>query len=167
MATLAGFFDRFPFARTAVQALAVSRDTTGLLIRPIATEDIYHFVKRIDNTHVVRDTDPRAGRACWKVIGAGVASTVLLMVLMLPSVFSLLAGYQIQTLRNERQKLQAAIATAELQETRLLSPEALDKVAKERNYVAPAPDKMVYLDGNKDGSRLARNLSQAAELPQR
>ena len=166
MATLAAFFDRFPFARTAVQTPPVSRDTTGFLIRPIANEDIYHFIKRIDNTRVVRDADPRAGRACWKVIGAGVASTVVLMVLLLPSVFSLLAGYQIQTLRSERQQLQVAIATAELQESRLLSPEALDKVARERNYLAPAPDKMVYLDGNKDGSRLARNLGRTAELPQ-
>jgi len=166
MATLAGFFDRFPFARSAVQAPAMSRDTTGFLIRPIANEDIYHFVKRIDNTHVVRDADPRAGRACWKVIGTGVASTVALMVLLLPSVFSLLAGYQIQTLRSERQQLQIAIATAELEESRLLSPAALDKVARERNYVAPAPDRMVYLDGNRDGSRLARNLGQAAEAPQ-
>ena len=166
MATLATFFDRFSLARTAVQAPPVSRDTTGFLIRPIANEDIYHFVKRIDNTRVVRDADPRAGRACWKVIGAGVASTVVLMVLLLPSVFSLLAGYQMQALRTERQKLQTAIATAELEESRLLSPEALDKVARERNYVAPAPDKMVYLDGNKDGSRLARNLGQTPELPQ-
>jgi len=166
MATLAAIFDRFPFARTAVQAPAVSRDTTGYLIRPIANEDIYHFVKRIDNSRVVRDADPRAGRACWKVIGTGLAGTVVLMILMLPSVFSLLAGYQLQALRSERQKLQTAIATQELQESRLLSPEALYKVATEKNYVAPTADKMVYLEGNRDGSRLAQNLRQNAELQQ-
>jgi len=76
--------------------------------------------------------------------------------LMLPSVIGFLSGYQLQALRDEKQKLETAIAAAELEESRLLSPAELDRVAKARDYSAPAPGKMVYLD-NRDGNRFARN----------
>jgi hypothetical protein len=157
MATLAAILDRITLPRGAVQIPVRVRDTPDdFLVRPFANENLFHFVKRIDNTGVVREGDPAAGRACWKVIGAGVVTTLALLCLMLPSVFGLLSGYQLQTLRAERQKLETAIAAAELEESRLLSPEQLDKVAKQHDYAAPAPGQMVSLDG-KDGSRLARN----------
>ena len=160
MATLAAIFDRFTLARGAAQAPARVRDTAeDFIVRPIANESLYYFVKKIDNSGVVREADPRAGRACLKAIGAGVVTTLALLCVMLPSVLGLLSGYQLQSLRDERQKLETAIATAELEESRLLSPEQLDKVAKERNYAAPAPGRMVYLD-NKDGNRLARNTDR-------
>jgi hypothetical protein len=157
MATLAAIFDRFTLARSAAQTPAHVRDTADdFMVRPIANENLYYYVKKIDNSGVVREADPRAGRACWKAIATGVASTLALLVMLLPSVFGLLSGYQVQSLREERQKLETAISAAELEESRLLSPEQLDKVAKEHNYAAPAPGRMVYLD-NRDGNRLAQN----------
>ena len=81
----------------------VRETADDFLVRPLANEILYCFVKKIDNSGVVREDDPRAGQACWKVIGAGVASTLALLVLMLPSVLGLLSGYQCQTLRDERQ----------------------------------------------------------------
>ena len=167
MATLAAIFDRLTLARSAVEVPARVRDTADdFLVRPIANENLYHFVKKIDNSGVVREDDPRAGRACWKVIGTGVVSTLALLCLMLPSVLGLLSGYQLQTLRDERQKLETAIAAAELEESRLLSPEQLDKVAKQHDYAAPAPGRMVFLD-NKDGSRLARNGERSVTVAAR
>ena len=161
MATLATLLDRLTLPRGAAQAATQVRDTADdFLVRPLANESLYCFVKKIDNSGVVREDDPRAGRACWKVIGAGVASTLALLVLMLPSVLGLLSGYQLQTLRDERQKLQTAIAVEQLEESRLLSPGNLDKVAKERDYTAPAPGRMVFLD-NRDGSRLAQNAAHS------
>jgi hypothetical protein len=155
MATLAAIFDRFTLARSAAPAQV--RDTANdFVVRPIANENLYYFVKKIDNSGVVREADPRAGRACWKVIGTGVASTLALLCMLLPSVLGLLSGYQLQALRDEQQKLETAISAAELEESRLLSPEQLEKVAKEHNYAAPAPGRMVFLD-NRDGNRLARN----------
>ena len=42
----------------------------GTRIRPFADEDIYFFVKHIDNTAVIRAVDPASERASWKMIGA-------------------------------------------------------------------------------------------------
>ena len=151
MATLAAIFDRFTLARGAADT------ADDFLVRPMANENLYYFVKKIDNSGVVREADPRAGRACWKVIGTGVVTTLALLCLMLPSVLGLLAGYQLQTLRDERRALETKIAQAELEESRLLSPEQLDKVAKAHNYAEPATGRMVYLDRDTSGNRLARN----------
>jgi hypothetical protein len=167
MATLAAIFDRFTLAREAAQAPARARETADdFMVRPIANEHLICFVKKIDNSGIVREDDPRAGRACWKVIGTGVISTVALLFMMLPSVLGLLSGYQLQSLRDERQKLQTAISAAELTESRLLSPENLDKIAKARDYSAPAAGRMVYLD-NRDGNRLARNGEPSATVAAR
>lgn len=164
MATLAAIFGRLTLARSAAETPVRVRDTADdFLVRPIANEQLFHFVKKIDNSGVVREADPRAGRACWKVIGTGVVSTVALLFMMLPSVLGMLSGYQLQSLRDERQKLQTSISAAELEESRLLSPANLDKVAQARDYSAPAAGRMVYLD-NRDGSRLAKNADRSTTV---
>ncbi|HTP88106.1 MAG TPA: hypothetical protein VMJ34_14220 [Bryobacteraceae bacterium] len=165
MATLAAIFDRLTLARSAAQTPARVDTADDFLVRPFANEHLYCFVKAIDNSGVVREADPRAGRACWKVIGTGMITTVVLLCLMLPSVLGLLAGYQLQSLRDERRDLETRIARAELEESRLLSPEQLDKIAKERDYAAPTPGHMVYLD-NRDVSpnRLAKNAVSPATV---
>ena len=165
MATLAAILDRFTFTRGAAQAPAKVAMADDFMVRPFANESLYCFVKKIDNSGVVREADPRVGRACWKVIGTGVVTTLVLLCTMLPSVLGLLSGYQLQNLKDERRRLEVSIAKAELEESRLLSPEQLDKVARAHNYAAPEPGRMVYLD-NRDttGNRLAQNTSQPAAV---
>ena len=165
MATLAAIFDRFTLTRSAAHTPAQVDTADDFLVRPFANEQLYCFVKAIDNSGVVREADPRAGRACWKVIGTGMVTTLALLCLMLPSVLGLLSGYQLQSLRDERRDLETKIARSELEESRLLSPEQLDRIAKARDYAAPAPGHMVYLD-NRDvnGNRLAKNAEQSAAV---
>jgi hypothetical protein len=167
MATLAAIFDRFTLARSAAQVPARVCDASDdYRVRPLANENLYYFTKKIDNSGVVREDDPRAGRACWRVIGMGVVSTTVLLCMMLPSVLGLLSGYQLQSLRDEKQRLETAISATKLDESRLLSPEQLDKVAKARDYAAPAAGHMVYLD-NRDGNRLARNRDRSVAVAAR
>ena len=58
-------------------------------------------MKRIDNSRVVRAGRSAGARDCWKLIGSVVAAAVLLIGVLLPSAYGLLAGYQIQSLRQE------------------------------------------------------------------
>ena len=74
-------------------------------VRAFANEDIYFWVKRIENGRVVRRADPAASGMCWKLIGTAVAAAVLLIAVLLPSAYGLLAGYQIQTLQEESLRL--------------------------------------------------------------
>ena len=125
-------------------------------VRPFANEDIFFYVKRLDNSRVVRAADPEARQACWKMIGSVVAAAVLLIVVLLPGAYSLLAGYQVQTLRQEAQRLANESANLELQEAALLSP------ARMQQFVDPPPQKVVYLDGQPD-AQVAQNAQPNQE----
>jgi hypothetical protein len=152
MATLANVYSRF-FERTedAAQVRVADRSTR---VRTFANEDVYFFVKKIDNSGVVREADPAARGTCWKLIGSVVAAVVLLVGVLLPGAYSLLAGYQIQSLRVEGQRLATEQASLELEEAQLVSPARMEELAKEQQFIDPPAQKVVYLD---KGGSLALN----------
>jgi cell division protein FtsL len=156
MATLATIFDRL-FAARACDAAAprVRADEDLCTLRSFPNEDVYFYVKRIDNTQVVPESDPVAGRTCWRVIASCVAVVVLLVAVFLPSLYTLVSGYKIESLRQERQRLELEAAALQLDETRLLSPSRLEELAKKQQFIDPAPQKVMYLDGKAD-EKLAR-----------
>ena len=133
-------------------------------VRPFANEDIFFYVKRIDNSRVVRAADPQAREACWKLIGSVVAAAVLLIVVLLPGAYGLLAGYQIQTLREDAHRLANEQASLELKEAELLSPARMEELARMQQFVDPPPQKVVYLDGQSD-AQVAQNAGHHQSLP--
>jgi len=148
MATLATFFTRLftpsPAASEAPVA-GVQMPDDIYVLRSIPNEDVFFFVKTIDNSRVVRQADPVAPRRCWKTIVGGCTAAVLLIFLLLPGAYNLLAGYQIQQLRAQRQQLLNERAALELEEARLLSPERLEELAKMLEFIDPAPGSVIYL----------------------
>lgn len=125
-------------------------------VRPFPSEDIYFFAKRIDNSRVVRQADPKAGGVCWKMIGSVGVAAMLLIVVLLPSAYGLLAGYQLQSLKDEARRLANQEAALEMQEAQLLSPARMEELARMQQFIDPEPQKVVYLD-SKDGSAVASN----------
>jgi uncharacterized protein HemX len=153
MATIASKFGTF-FSRSSEQAEGqasaplVSGSRTRL--RAFPNEDIYFHIKPIDNSAVIRLADPESERASLKMVAAaGIAAAVLIGVLM-PKGYGVLAGYQIQTLRQEQEHLLADQAALELREASLMSPERMQVLAKEQQFVDPAPERIVYLEGQND-----------------
>ncbi len=128
-------------------------------LRAFANEDIYFFVKPVDNRSVVRQADPKAGGTCWKMIGSVAAAAVLLIGVLLPSAYGLLAGYRIQSLRDEAKRLDMERASLELEEAKLLSPERMEKLAQEQQFTDPDAQKVVYLESH-DGSSVAMNRNK-------
>ncbi|MBZ5606125.1 MAG: hypothetical protein LAO79_27855 [Acidobacteriia bacterium] len=154
MATLANFYSRV-FDRadeTPVERVVTHGNETR--VRTFANEDICFFVKRIDNSDVVREADDKARGTCWKLIGSVVAAVVLLVGVLLPGAYSLLAGYQIQSLKQEAQRLSTEQASLELAEAALVSPARMEELAKEQQFIDPPAQKVVYLD---KGGSLALN----------
>ena len=149
--TLATIFDRFFAARALEQAASRVREQEEDLfrLRRFANDDVYFYIKSIDNSRVVRETDPAARGVCWKMIGSSIAVAVLTMGLLLPMLQGLIAGYRLETLRHERQRL-------ELEETKLMSPARLDELARLQRFVDPAPQKVVYLEGRSSALRASR-----------
>jgi hypothetical protein len=157
MATLAGMYNRimergFDPAKTA----PAPKMDTSVRVRAFPNEDVYFFVKKIDNSGLRREADPLAGGTCWKLIGAVVAAVVLLVCVLLPSAYSLLAGYQVQALRQEGQRLATEQASLELEEAQLVSPARMEQLAREQQFVDPPSQKVVYLENGRNGS-LAMN----------
>lgn len=164
MATLATVLDKIFETQIKGAGTDTRRAGNPTPVRPFANEDIFFHVKRIDNSRVVRAADPQAREACWKLIGSVVAAAVLLVAVLLPGAYSLLAGYQIQTLHQGIHKLVNERASLELQEAELLSPARMEELARAQQFVDPPPETVVYLDGQTD-AQVARNAEQA--LPER
>lgn len=153
MATLANLFNRFTDAETiaaaAPERVRVVSDEYKL--RALPNEDVYFFVKRIDNTRVVREADPRARARSWKFLGAACLSAAGLIGALLPSAYGLMAGYQLNALQQEHQRLLSERATLEMQEASLVSPERLQKLAKDQSFIDPTPERTIFLP-SKEGS---------------
>jgi cell division protein FtsL len=156
MATLATIFDRIFPAKVLEQAAPRIQDEAETCrLRRFPNEDIYFSVKKIDNTRVVRESDPAARGVCWQTIGSCVVAAVLLIGILLPSMYSLLAGYRIEALHQERQRLEIERASLQLDEAKMLSPARLEQLAQEQQFVDPLPQRVVYLEGRPEGT-LAR-----------
>jgi len=153
MATLAARFNRI--FSPSQQAQSPRRSAAGARVPAFANEDIYFYMKRIDNSRVVRASDPQARGTCWKLIGSAGIAVVLLIGVLLPSAYGLLAGYQVQSLRRESERLATEEASLELKEAQLLSPARMEVLAREQQFIDPPSQKVVYLD-SKTGS-LAMN----------
>jgi hypothetical protein len=155
MATLADVWSRM-FAQGMERAAEAARGgNSSARLRAFANEDILFYVKRHDNRTVVRAADPAARGRCWKLIGSVVGAAVLLIGVLLPSAYGLMAGYQIQSLRREGQRLATDQASLELREALLLSPARIQELARQQEFIDPAPAKVLYLDGAQ--SALAMN----------
>jgi len=155
MAVLNAVFGKFTGrreGRSTAHAAAVP-------LRAFANEDIYFYVKRHDNSRLVRQADPRARRTCWRLIGSVAAAAVLLVGVLLPSAYGLLAGYQIQNLKNEAKRLEVERAALELDEAKLVSPERMERLAREQQFSDPEAQKVVFLE-SRDGSSVAMNQGQ-------
>ena len=90
------------------------------------------------------------------MIGSVGVAALLLIGVLLPSAYGLLAGYQLQSLREESKRLAGVQASLELQEAQLLSPARMEELARMQRFIDPDPQKVVYLD-SKDNAPVALN----------
>lgn len=150
MATLATLYDRLlgkggSYAEAQAQYGAAPRRAATNRLRPFPNEDVHLHVKRIDNSRVIRADDPHTPRVCWRLIGGASASAVLLIGMLLPSGYRLMAGYQLEELRKENDRLSRQQSELETAEHKLLNPERLAELAKLQDFVDPDPGRIVHL----------------------
>lgn len=159
MATLANIVDRF----TAPKSFEAEAPRPRFLqqenpytVPAFPNEDVYLYVKRINNSRVARESDPAARRMCWRMIAGTIVAAMLLIGILLPTLYGLMAGYHLEALRHERQRLELDRAALELQESKLLSPARLEELARTQRFVDPAPENVVYLEDKSSDQILAR-----------
>jgi hypothetical protein len=139
-------------AAAGTRAEHVRGSGRGAALRGFANDDIFLYVKRFDNSRVVREADPKARGTCWKLIGSVVASVMLLIAVLLPSAYGLLAGYQIQSLRQEGERLGTEQSSLELSEAQLLSPARMEELARTQQFIDPPAAKVLYLESTQAGT---------------
>jgi hypothetical protein len=149
MASIASIVNRFvgiaELAETARPAVWTRAGSSRL--RPIANEDVYLFVKRIDNSSVVRAIDPVARRTRTRTVVTGFAAAILVIAGLVPSAYNIMAGFTLQSLAQENSKLHQNVVALDVQEAELLNPARLEKLAKSLQLSEPVASQVQYLDG--------------------
>jgi len=168
MATLATFFRRSDaVAAGAERSAAIRAESDPFRLRALPNDDIYFFSKRIDNSRVVRQQDPSAGGECWSAVGAAAVVLVLGASVIAPHVGSVLAGYKLEALKQERQTLLDQRRDLEVREASLLSPYRLHELAAARNLTSPAADQIIHLENQAREGNYARVQTPAGSGPVR
>ena len=169
MATMATFFRRAEMApaveKIQTQPRTVRVEATSYKLRALPNDDIYFFTKRVDNTGLVRQADPKARGECWKAIGAACVLACLLGGVMTPHITGTLAGYKLQTLKAEHQVLVDQRRVLDTQEAALLSTTNLNRLAEKNKLASPTARQVVHLEPHPENSmamNLAPNLTNSA-----
>ena len=155
MATLANIFNRFMDAGSVAEAMPRTMShamNDDFKLRALPNEDVYFFVKRIDNSRVVRQADPGASAKSWKVLSASCVSAAMLIGMLLPSAYGLLASYELHNLQAENQRLITERGKLDLSEAKLVSPERLARLAVDQEFEDPKSENVVYLTPKNDSS---------------
>jgi cell division protein FtsL len=160
MATMPAFFRRTEAGfgsskvgeETMRTAVSVRTERDQYELRPFPMEDVFFYCKKIDNSRLVREDDPKARGACWSAIVAAAAIVALLTGALVPSVANTLAGYKLEALRAEERRLIDERRNLDLEEARLLSPDRLERLAQKHHLVTPGNGQVFHLDGKSDGA---------------
>lgn len=158
MASLATIVNRFAGAQempAAGRGNAICKPEDCRL-RPLPNEDVYLFVKRIDNKAVVRAADPAARRARARSMVLGLLAALMLVAGLAPAAYSRIEGRHISDLQQRQAELQAEHKRLELQEADLVRVDRLRMIAKEFGFVDPTPESLEYLEGKNKAEARAR-----------
>ena len=109
------------------------------------------IARRIDNSRLVREADPKSAASCWSAIGGACVVMALFTGVLVPQLMGTLAGYKLEALRAEQRRLADERHNLEWKEAELLNMNRLERLAKDQNLTAPGPGQVVLLNG-KDSS---------------
>jgi hypothetical protein len=154
MATLPAFLRRTeaPAFIAASRPAPVRADRDPFQLRALPNEDLAFFCKKIDNSRLVREPDPKAPSACWSAIGTACIALALLTGVAAPRVAGTLAGYKLESLRAEERRLLNERRNLELQEAELLNVNRLEKLAENQHLTTPAPGQVMRLNSKSESA---------------
>ena len=127
-------------------------DRDPFQLRALPLQDVIFYSKKIDNTRLVREADPKSRGACWSAIAGAALLVAMLTGAMAPAVKIKLAGYRMEALRSEERRLLDERKALELEEAELLNPARLERLAKRQNLVTPSSGQVIHLESKPDGA---------------
>jgi hypothetical protein len=157
MATVATFFRRSDYMEAERE---IQRETADpYRLRNLPADSVFFFSKRIDNSRLVREAEPKTRTDCWSAIATACVLALMVGTAVSPRVGSVLAGMRVEKLKVEQRELLDQRRLVEIQEARILNSANLDQMASRQKLVTPAPGQEQHLQP-RDAS-LALNASPA------
>jgi cell division protein FtsL len=125
----------------------------------------FYFPKVIDNSRVVKVSDPQRRREI-RLFSLSVAAVfVLLMFYTWQHFRSIEYGYHIEAQKSERDRLAEVNRALKLEEASLRDPGRIDPLAREMGLASPQPGQVVRLDSDDAGGRVMAQMSPVAVIP--
>lgn len=143
MTSLAGLYDWLVAGKAAGKAAVRRREGQDYRLRALPREEIHFYVKEIDNTRLVRLPDRRDTASSMALAGGVVLAAALIVLVLTPGGYSLLASRQMERLKTEREHLVNTLRELRVEEARLLSPVQMEQWAGEK-FVEPAASAVVF-----------------------
>jgi len=128
---------------TLAAPAAVRRQSRGV------TPEIY-FAKRIDNSRLVKVSDPKHNREMAMFFGATVLLFLLVMVYAWQHFSAIECGYRVEQLRAHRNGLVEMNRALRLEEASLRDPQRIDLLARRMGLAAPQAGQVMRLDAGSD-----------------
>jgi cell division protein FtsL len=125
----------------------------------------FYFPKVIDNSRVVKISDPRRRREIRMFSLSVAAVFVLLMFYAWQHFRSIEYGYHIEAQRSEHDRLAEVNRELKLQEASLRDPGRIDSLARQMGLTAPQPQQVILLDAEDGGGRVIAQMSPVAVIP--
>lgn len=142
MSNLAALFDWLA-AKPASRAREQRGDGSDFRMRTLPKEEIHLFVKEIDNSKVVRLVDQRDWWQSLCMAGGVIFTSLLLIALLLPGGYDILASRRMHQLEAERQRLVNELRQVRVLEQEWMAPAQLQQWAGDR-FVDPPPGGIVF-----------------------
>ena len=125
----------------------------------------FYFPKVIDNSRVVKISDPRRRREIRMFSLSVAAVFVLLMFYTWQHFRSIEYGYRIEVQKSERDRLAEVSRALKLEEASLRDPGRIDPLARQMGLTAPQPHQVILLDADDTGGRVLAQMSPVAVIP--
>lgn len=144
MNTLSALYDRLTAGRLLSRPVATGRHEAGeYRLRTIPNEDIHLFVKRLDNSRVVRVVDRQDQLASVGVTLGSVLAAAMLIGLLLPGGYNLVAERRMNQIRGQRERLVNELREVRIEEGQMYSAEKLEKWDRGQ-FVEPPAAAMIF-----------------------
>jgi len=108
-------------------------------------EALYFEPKVIDNSMVVRASDPGQQKSSWRAACAVITGALIFTGLLLPGAYRMVAGMNVHQLHEEQDQLHREIAELRALEARHTNLKKLEEVAKNQDLIDPAPHMVQHL----------------------
>ncbi|SRR6266481_7063968 len=125
----------------------------------------FYFHKTIDNSRVVKVSDPQRRREI-RMFSTSVAALFLLMMFYAWQHFSAIEyGYRIEAQKSDRDRLVELNRALKLEEASLRDPGRIDALARQMGFDSPQPGQVVRLETDKADGPVIAQISTVSVIP--